>query len=115
MGADGRRSFYSMLKSVFFFTAFLFVCFASVLYVAGNLRDFTERTQFFLLNVIVCAGLFTAFCTLLDFLFNAGAALVKRKERSRRRSFIFLIIGVVAFIFSCVAALIIAFTRGNIG
>lgn len=103
-----------MLRTIFFFTAFLFVCFAGLLYTAGNARGFTERTQFFLLNVIVYSGLFTASCALLDFVINVGIALVRRKERARVPAFGFLIMGAAAFILSGAAALIMVFTNGNI-
>jgi hypothetical protein len=114
MSAGNSQSFFSMLRPVFFFTAFLFVCFAGVLYVAGNVRGFTERTQVSLLNIIIYSGLFTAFCALLDFIFNMGATIVNRNGHKRVPSFVFLILGLLAFVLSGAAALIMVLTTGNI-
>jgi hypothetical protein len=114
MNMDGERSFYPVLRAVFFFTAFSFVCFASVLYVAGNARDFTEKTQVFLLNAVAYSGLSVALCALLNFVFNACFTSVKQKKRISAPPFIFLIFGALSLIFSGVAATILAFMKGNI-
>jgi hypothetical protein len=111
---DNGQVFSFMPRTVFFFTAFLFVCFASALYIAGNARDFMERTQVFLLNVIIYAGLFTALCALLNLAVSAGAALTTGKKRIMVSSFVFLILGAVSFMFSIAAALIMVLAKGNI-
>jgi hypothetical protein len=114
MDADNGRSFFATPRNAFFFTAFLLVCFASALYIAGNARDFTERTQFFLLNVIIYSGLFTAFCALLNLAVNVGATLATGKKCVTASSFVFLILGAVSFILSAAAAFVMVLTKGNI-
>ncbi|MDR1256396.1 MAG: hypothetical protein LBJ86_01460 [Spirochaetaceae bacterium] len=114
MDADNGRPFSFIPRKLFFFTAFLFVCFASALYIAGSALDFTERTQFFLLNVIIYSGLFNAFCALIDLAVSASAALSTGKKRILASSFVFLILGAVSFILSAAAAFIMVLTKGNI-
>jgi hypothetical protein len=114
MGADNGRPFFAMTRRAFFFAAFLFVCFASALYIAGNARDFTERTQFFLLNAIIYSGLFTALCALLNLAVSAGSALAADKKRVPASSFVFLILGALSFMLSAAAAFVMVLTKGNI-
>jgi hypothetical protein len=83
------------------------------LYAVGSIRNFTEQTQFFLLNVILYDGLFIAVCVLLDFVFSAGFMLLKHKKCIPPESLLFLILGLAAFIFSCVAAVILVLAKGN--
>lgn len=83
-------------------------------YAAGNYRNFTEKTQVFLLNMVLYTGIFLAVCVLLDFVFNAGFTLLKQKKHIPPESFVFLILGFVAFIFSGLAAAILVLTTGNI-
>ncbi|MDR2660175.1 MAG: hypothetical protein LBC27_09370 [Spirochaetaceae bacterium] len=104
---------FSRLKTTLFFTAFLLVCFAALLYVLGNVRGFTDRTQFFLLNTILYVGLFTAFYTLLNLVFKAGFTIVKHKNHIHARSFVFLLFGMISFIFSVIAAAILVLSKGN--
>ncbi|MDR2795438.1 MAG: hypothetical protein LBB47_01855 [Spirochaetaceae bacterium] len=93
---------------------FSLVCFAAALYAIGNWRNFTEKTQFLLLNIILYAGLFLAVCALFDFVFNAGFTLLKQKKHIPLKSLVFLILGLAALIFSGIAAAILVLTTGNI-
>jgi hypothetical protein len=99
-------------RRLLFFTLFSLVCFAAAFYVIGNKQNFTGRTQVFLLNTILYAGLFLAVCVLLDFVFNAGFMLLKHKKHISVKSFVFLLLGLVAFIFSGLAAAILVLTTG---
>ncbi|MDR2445237.1 MAG: hypothetical protein LBD44_04820 [Spirochaetaceae bacterium] len=102
------------MRRLLFFTLFLLLCFASALYVIGNERNFTVKTQFFLLNMILYVGMFLAVCVMLDFIFNAGFALLKQKKHIPSKSFVFLLLGLVAFILSGLAATILVLTTRNI-
>ena len=102
------------VRRLVFFTLFSLICFASALYVIGNERNFTGKTQFFLLNMILYAGIFLASCVLLDFVFNAGLALLEHKKYIPFKSFAFLLLGIAGFIFSGLAAAILVLTTGNI-
>jgi hypothetical protein len=99
-------------RRLLFFTLFSLVCFASALYAIGNKLNFTGRTQVFLLNMILYAGLFLAVCVLLDFVLNTGFILLKHKKHISVKSFVFLFLGIVAFIFSGLAAAILVLTAG---
>jgi hypothetical protein len=81
--------------------------------VIGGFRGFTDKTQFFLLNAILYAGLFTAFYALLDFVLNAGFMIIKHKQHIKLQSIIFLLIGLFSFIFSAAAAAILTLSEGN--
>ena len=101
-------------RRLLFFTLFSLICFASALYIIGNKRNFTGKTQILLLNIIIYSGIFLAACVLLDFVFGAGFALLKRKKHIPFKSFVFLLVGLAAFIFSGLAAAILVLTTGNI-
>lgn len=104
--------FITVTRLLLFFTLFTLPCFASALYVIGNERNFTGKTQVFLLNIILHAGVFLAASVLLDFVFNAGFAPLK-KTAIPPESFGFLLLGLAAFIFSGLAAAILVLTTGN--
>jgi uncharacterized membrane protein YhdT len=107
------RLFFSRLRTALFFTGFSLVCFAVFLYALGSSLGFTDRTQFFLLNTILYAGLFIAFYALLSFVFRTSFTIVTHKDRVKAQSFIFFLLGIVYFIFSAPAAVILVLSKGS--
>jgi hypothetical protein len=109
----------SGIRRLFFFTLFSLVCAAVVLYAAGGIRNFTEKTQVFLLNTILYSGLFFAVSVFLDFVLGEGFAFLHGKNGKNGKksmpleSFFFLLFGLIAFIFSGAAAAILVLAKGN--
>jgi hypothetical protein len=112
--ASQTKGFVVAARRLFFWTLFSLLFFAAALYVTGNGRNFTEKTQVMLLNIVLYTGLFLAACVLLDFVFSAGLALFKRKTLPAPPSFVFLMLGLAAFVFSGLAAAILVLTTGNL-
>jgi predicted permease len=101
------------IRRLIFFTLFSLVCSAAALYVMGAVRNFTEKTQFFLLNATLYSGLFFAVCVFLDFVSGRIFMLRDKEKRIPRKFTGFLILALIAFMFSGMAAAIIALTKGN--
>jgi hypothetical protein len=108
--ARQTKGFITAARRLLFFALFSLLCSAAALYVLGNRRNFAERTQIFLLNVILYAGLFPAVYILFDFVLAAGPALLKHKQGIPLKSFVLLVFGFAAFIFSGLAAAILVLT-----
>jgi hypothetical protein len=113
MSNHNEQAFFSKLRTSLFFTGFSLVCFAVFLYVLGSMLGFTDRTQFFLLHTVLYAGLFIAFYALLSFVFRTSFMIVTHKGHIKARTFIFLLLGAVSFIFSAAAAVILVLSKGN--
>jgi hypothetical protein len=101
------------IRRLLFFTLFSFVCAAAALYAVCGIRGFTERTQVFLLNTVLYSGLFFAVSVFLDFMLGEGLTLLRDKKSMPLKSFFFLLLGLIAFIFSGAAASILVLTKGN--
>jgi ABC-type sugar transport system permease subunit len=101
------------IRRLVFFTQASLVYAAAALYAAGGVQGFTEKAQFFLLNTILYSGLFFAISVFLDFALSGGLALLRDKKSMPLRSFFFLLLGLIAFIFSGTAAAILTLTKGN--
>ncbi|MDR2803046.1 MAG: hypothetical protein LBB22_02000 [Treponema sp.] len=135
MTSDIKQKFYSKLRSVVFFPLTALICFAVFLYVLGSLRGFTDRTQFFLLNTIIYAGLFTAIYSFLDFVFYIAFTEITRKYRISPLSFLRVLVtkkrrkfdrvfaekgitllfpGLFSFILAGLAAVILVLSKGNV-
>jgi hypothetical protein len=110
----GERSYLRTLRPAWFFAVFVMLCFAAALYAIGNVQSFTERTQIFLLKMILYTGVVLFTGIVIDFILNLGLAAAKYDKRFSGKSFVFLLIGIIAFIFSGAAAAILSLGKGTL-
>jgi uncharacterized membrane protein YhdT len=122
------------IRSALFLSLTALICFAVFLYVLGHLRGFTDKTQFFLLNTIISAGLFMTLYSFLDFIFYMVFTKVNRSERVSSLSFIralfansrlkcrvfakkiisLLFLGLFPLILAVLASVILVLSKGNV-
>ena len=105
------QTVYLLFRSLFW-TIFFFTVLAFSLFVLGNINNWTDRTQFFLLRSVSFAGTIFALCAII---FIVYLIFVKRHEkRIPLVSIIFIAaVGLVSALFAIISTAILAISRGG--
>ena len=97
----------------FFWTLLFVICFASFLYALGNINNFAERTQLFLLKTVFFTSLPLALCGIINIILIIKLRGGKVKDHPVFNIMLYFIFSAFGFLLFLASTVILVVIKGN--